>query len=176
MNAFCTRWGYCGYPGTLHTAVLFMALATSVFCGCGKSTRTRHSESQSIPDLVAKLPMFDGLGVESCSYTVDRSSVSGGLPSPSDVRLELRGWAVLSKEGMNTLRLSYEWKPVGREDVPQSLVALLPLGAVQVSQKLNRSFTHNKTYVHGFVVILEETEVKRVYFMATDLDHPIVQQ
>jgi len=61
----------------------------------------------------------------------------------------------------------------GEAYIPQALRDLLPEGDLLVSPKFNESFTQNKAYVHGFAVLPADDGSKRIYFIATDKDHPI---
>lgn len=157
------------------TLVVFV-LGLAVLSGCsnGSSSTTKPAApSSSVPDLLAKLANLKQYSVESCEHTTEKSTSSGGLPSPSDIRLELKGSAVLSDEGSKALMSAYAWKPVKRDDVPRALVAILPPGNVLASDEFNESFGQNTTYVHGAAAIIEGDTARRVYFVASDIDHPI---
>ena len=160
-------------------SVRFVAIALVVILilglnGCGNSgTNAAVVKKTSVPDLLAGLPNLKPLDIESCMYTVEKRTARSMVPSPSDVRLEVKGSAVLSEAGSRTLRSGFKWKAVSRDTVPPSLLAIVPLGNVQVSEKLNETFADNPTLAHGFVVALPDDTWKRIYLLATDLDHPI---
>ena len=155
--------------------MVFLALAINFLCGCSKSTGTTPvASSSSVSELLAKLPILKPLGIESCRYTIEKNSAASRLPSPSDVRVEIKGLAVLSESGSKTLKSSYEWKSIRRDDIPKSLLTILPPGDVLISEKLNESFADNHpNLTHGFVVTLVDNSWSRVYFLATDMDHLI---
>ena len=142
--------------------------------GCGESRETSVSGS-SVSDLLKKLPNLKCFGIQSCNYTVKTSTIRGRLevPAPSDTQLTLKGSVVLSEDGFKELTSKFNWKSVERQDVPDSLLEVLPPGHVMVSQKLNESFSQNPTYWYGFVARLTSDNSKRIYLVANDLDHPI---
>ena len=155
-------------------AITLLIVAVPVFNACSRSgTNAPVVKNTSVSDLLAKLPNLKPLHIQSCSYTVEASSARTLLPSPSDLRVEIKGSAVLSEAGSRALRSGFEWKPASRDIVPPSLLAIVPPGNVLVSQNLHETFANNPRYPHGFVVALAEGAWSRVYFLATDLDHPI---
>jgi len=154
--------------------VIFVALMIGLLGACDNSANTKPGASKSsVSALLAKLPNLKPLGIDSCSYRISKSSTMGRLPSPSDVKMELIGTAQLAQESSKTLRSSFEWKPILRDDVPASLLTILPAGELLVSHKLNMSFADNPTYAHGFVVILGRGDSSRIFVISTDMDHPI---
>lgn len=156
-------------------ATILLVVTVAVLGGCGRSkVKTPMAKNTSVSDLLTKLPNLKPHEITSCSYTVEKSSpVAARVPSPSDVRMELKGSAVLSENGAKTLKSTFNWKPMRRDDIPASLLVVLPPGDVLVSQKLNESFEDNPTYRHGFAATITKDGCSRVYFLATDLDHPI---
>lgn len=154
---------------------ILLVVTVAVLDGCGGSeVKVPVAKNASVSELLTKLPNLKPHDIKSCSYTVEKSSPAATwVPSPSDVRMELKGSAVLSEDGAKTLKSTFDWKPARREDIPASLLAGLPAGDVLVSQKLNESFEDNPTYRHGFVATITKDGWSRVYFLATDLDHPI---
>ena len=87
--------------------------------------------------------------------------------------MTLRGSALLSAEGFKTLRSRFEWTPIARDDVPKSLLAVLPDGHLLFSQKLNEGFVDNPTYANGFVVTVAGGDARKIFFLSTNMDHPI---
>jgi hypothetical protein len=157
-------------------STILLTVTIAVLNGCGGSgIKVPAAKNTSLSELLTKLPNMKPHGIESCSYTVEKNSpgAPGGVPSPSDVRMELAGTVLLTADGAETLKSTFDWKPVRREDIPASLLAHMPAGDVLVSQKLNESFENNPTYRHGFVATIMKDGWSRVYFLATDLDHPI---
>ena len=157
-------------------AMVFIILVFSAFWGCGKSTNTKPPVSKSsVSGLLAALPNLKSLGIESCSYTFEKSTARSLVPSSSDVKVTVRGSAQLSEEGFKTLRSRFEWKPISRSDVPESLLAIVPAGDILYSQKFNESFDDNpiNSYTNGFVVILTGGDSRSIFLLSTDIDHPI---
>jgi hypothetical protein len=131
------------------------------------------SESTSVPTLLTHLSNLAVYNITSCSFVAKRTSQATWIPSPSDTRLELKGLALLSADDAKVLKSTFTWKLVPRGDIPDSLLAMMPPGDVLVSQALNASFSRNRTYCHGFVATLTSDDWSRIYFLATDMDHPI---
>jgi len=154
--------------------MVLVALAFGALEGCGNSANTKPAASNSsVSDLLTKLPNLKPLGIDSCTYTLDKSSANSRLPSPSDVKMTLRGSAQLSAEGFKTLTSRFVWKPISRKDVPKILLPIVPAGNLLSSHKFNESFADNPTYAHGFVVLLAGGKSRSIFLLSTDMDHPI---
>jgi len=154
--------------------MVLVTLLLGVLGGCDTSADTKRvASSLSVSDLLTKLPKLKPFGIDSCSYTLERSTVGSRVPSPSDVRIMLRGSAQLSAEGYNKLRSRFEWRPISRGDVPKNLRPILRAGVLLFSQELNESFADNPTYGNGFVVILERGASRTIFLLATNIDYPI---
>lgn len=149
-------------------------LATLVGCdGAGaRQAKSASTRGTSVSQLESALPNLVNLGVVSCDYASERRSASSGLPSPSDVLLELLGHASLGDDAARKLRDESEWEPIERDKVPEGLRAILPAGEILVCRRLNKTFSQNSTYAHGFVVVMKN-DLSKLYFIARDLDHPI---
>jgi hypothetical protein len=130
------------------------------------------TKSASIPDLLTELPGLKPGDIKSCTYTVEESTKSVGIPSPHDTQIVLTGSAALSQTCAKALKSGYEWKPMRRADVPARLSAIMPPGDVLVSTKLNEGFENVSTYRHGFIAVLASDQ-NRIYFLATDFEHSI---
>ena len=168
------QWEWLLSP-RLAVAMALLAAGISASGGCGRSRgKQRVTKSTSVTELLAKLPNLKTLDIESCSYTIQTSSLPSRLPSPSDIRLELKGSLLLSEEGYTQLRAGFvDWKPVSRDMIPASLLSIVPVGDMQMSESLNESFDPNPRYTHAYVVVLEQDHRQYIYLLATDMDHPI---
>ena len=154
-------------------SAMLLGMTTLLYWGCNQPASTKPVvSSTSVSGMLMNLPNLKSLAIDTCSYTVRRSSVSRGVPSPSDIRMELRGTADISDSAGETLTTSFDWKIARRDDIPPSLSAMLPPGDVMISAKFNETFINNPTYTHGLVAIIAKNWT-RVYFLATDRDHPI---
>lgn len=165
-----------GFPSAMRlSGTILLVVTVAVLNGCGGAeVKTPMAKNTSVSELLTKLPNLKPHDIRSCSYTVEKSSPAAtSVPSPSDVRVELKGSVVLSEDGAKTLKSTFDWKPVRRDDIPASLSAVLPPGDVLVSQTLNESFEDNPTFRHGFVATIAKDSWSKVHFLATDLDHPI---
>ena len=154
-------------------AMLVVAVGLAGGCEVPEArTSSKGSDKTKLVSWLVNLKEFD---VTSCEYTLNKSSDTkfGRLPSPADTRMELTGFAELSDEGLAKLKADFDWAPAKRTEVPPALRALLPEGDILVSPKFNESFAPNKAFVHGFAVLPADDKAKRVYFLATDKDHPI---
>ena len=152
-----------------------LVLGVIVMChsACGPATppaSTTHSTSVS--DLLKAVPNLNSLDIVAVDYATTRSTVSGGVPSPSDTLLELQGTVDLSDSSALKLKSRFDWKATRRDDIPAGLLSILPSGDYQVSTKLNDSFAKNPTYAYGFIVVVANSW-GRLYVLATDIDHPI---
>lgn len=141
-------------------------------CGQGQSRKPTAGET-SVPKLLEKLPNLKPLNVQSCIFAVETSTSRSAVPSPSDTRVEINGSALLSESGSRALKSGFQWKPVSRDRIPSSLAATVPSGELLVSEDLNDTFSSNPTCAHGYVVVLKNSNFDRVYFLASDKDHPI---
>lgn len=160
-------------PLFLSITMILIVLTITMY-GCNRSGRnTTIERNASVPDLLGKLPNLKLYDIKSCSYIIEKSSTTAWVPSPSDLRVELKGSVVLSVDGAKMIKSQFSWQPISRTDIPGSLSEILPAGDVLVSQKLNESFTDNPTYRHGFVVTFAKDDWSQIYLLATDLDHPI---
>jgi hypothetical protein len=88
-------------------------------------------------------------------------------------QVELKGYARFSERGQAALS-QFGWQKVAQDEIPRNLSAILPHGSYMVSQEMNSSFHTNPTFAHGFVVIVEACP-EQVYFLSTDIDHPILE-
>jgi len=142
--------------------------------GCaGRPAPRPVAPETRVSSLLEKLPNLKPFNPESCSYTIERSSRPSRLPSPADVLVELKGAATLSESGFTEIRSSFRWKRIARNDIPPSLLPLVPTGDALASEEFNDGFSTNPmAYVHGFVVILDN-DPRRIYFLARDIDHPL---
>jgi hypothetical protein len=142
--------------------------------GCGEpEVSPPMTKSTSVPDLMEMLPNLRTYDIRACSYSVDKRSEVSWVPSPSDVRVELKGSATLSENAARALKAAFDWKPAKRDDIPASLAGLLPAGGILVSHQLNESFEGNRTYPRGFVATMSADDWRKIYFLARDIDHPI---
>lgn len=164
-------------PSKWSTRTILFVVTFAVLFGCGRTNvKPPLASNTSVPELLTKLPNLKPHNITSCSYTIETSSTAGRLdtvPAPSDTRYELRGSAVLSEDAAKALESAGDWKPARRDEIPGSLSAVLPPGDILVSQKLNESFERNPMYRHGFVATVTKDGWSKVYFLATDMDHPI---
>jgi len=153
-------------------AIMLGVLVISV-SSCGRATSSASTtRSTSVADMLKFLPNLNAIDVVSADYAVTKDSASRGVPSPSDIRMELLGTADLSEDAAKKLQHSFEWKAANRKDIPAKILSILPSGDYQVSTKLNDSFSGNPTYAHGRVVVVAGNW-GRLYFLASDRDHPI---
>ena len=152
------------------SAVSLLVLLT----GCGaRQPAAATTSSSSTASLAAALPNFADLDVVSCAYTASQSRTGArGVPAPSDTMLELVGHVVLSEAAARRLRDEGNWQSIERTRVPEALRGLLPDGQPMVSAPLNETFSKNATYAHGCVVAMDD-DVRTLYFLARDRDHPI---
>ncbi len=157
------------------STTLAMMLGVMVACvsSCGRAAPAASgTRSTSVADLLKFLPNLNAIDVTSADYTITKNSASRGVPSPSDIRMELLGTADLSEDAAKKLQQSFEWKAVHHEKMPAKILTILPSGDYLASSKLNDSFSGNPTYAHGRVVVIAGNW-GRLYFLASDRDHPI---
>lgn len=153
-------------------AMMLGVMVTSV-ASCRRAAPVASAtRSTSVADLLKFLPNLNAIDVTSADYTVTKNTASRGVPSPSDIRMELLGTADLSEDAAKKLQQSFEWKTAHRENIPAKILSILPSGDYQGSPKLNDSFSGNPTYAHGRVVVMAGNW-GRLYFLASDRDHPI---
>ena len=155
---------------------VFLFLGMTVFFVLNDSGRKSSSptvSSSSVPDLLERLPNLNPIGIDSCSYAVEKSTANSLVPSPSDTKLELKGSAKLSEGNSKRIRSRFDWKQIARADIPKSLLDIVPSGDILVSEKLNESFADNPRYAHGFVIMLADESSRTIFFLSTDMDHPI---
>ncbi len=165
---------YLGRPLAACCSVAIVVMMILLIGGCnGNGSGSQVSAGSSVTELLGKLPNLQPYGIESCDYTVEKSSASSRMPSPSDIRVELRGSAKLSESGFGSMKSKFTWGAIPREKIPKALADTAPVGNLLYSQKLNESFADNPTFAHGFVVVPEQEGARTVYFLATDIDHPI---
>jgi len=158
------------------STTMFVLVTTVVIGGCsggGRGSQVKVNTSSSVTELLNKLPNLKPFGVESCTYTIEKSSVDSRVPSPSDVRVELKGSAQLSETGFRAIKSQLVWAAIPRDRVPVSLVDVVPDGDLLYSPKLNESFAENPTFAHGFVVMCAQDGARTIFFLSRDLDHPI---
>jgi hypothetical protein len=157
--------------------VVFTLVIISIlipFGGCDRSAnKSQVASGASVSGLLAKLPNLKPFGMESCKYTIGKSSARSTVPSPSDTRVDLKGSAKLSAEGLTAATSRFEWKLIPRDQVPRSLAAIVPTGELRYSVKLNEMFADNPTFAHGFVVRPASEGAREIFFLSTDIDHPI---
>ena len=166
MDILLRKWG--------HLFPLICLILALLISGCGRSGGNGPEVSHSsVLDLMTILPNMKAFDVESCDYTVCKSTESSRVPSPSDTKIEVKGTAVLSEESSKRIRSQFDWKIIARTDLPKSILTILPNGDFLGSAKLNETFTDNPTYAHGFVIVLGDSSSRTLYFLATDMDHSI---
>lgn len=164
-------------PGNTLVACLSAAtIAVAIFLvGCSSSRRgsSQVSTSSSVTELLGMLPNLQPYGMESCSYKIEKSSADSRVPSPSDVRVELKGSAKLSESSFEAIESQFGWAVIPRDRLPPGLAEIVPAADLLYSQKLNESFADNPTFAHGFVVVPKQEGARTIYFLSTDIDHPI---
>ena len=165
------------HPGYILVACLLVATIVVVMFligGCSESgDGSQANTSSSVTELLRSLPNLQPYGVESCNYAIEKSSINSRVPSPTDVRVELKGSAKLSESGFGAMESHFAWASIPRHRLPAGLAEIVPAGDLLYSQKLNESFADNPTFAHGFVVIASQEGARRIYFLSTDIDHPI---
>ncbi|AQT69307.1 hypothetical protein STSP2_02496 [Anaerohalosphaera lusitana] len=150
---------------------LFAAAICSTFIGC-KETSTRQSTSTS--ELLKGLANLKGYALINCKFTIESERKRDILPAPSDFKVIIRGYADLSQAGMLSLKNDYSFEPIDRNMLPVKLNEIVPPGKLLYSKEFNNTFSSNKPmYYNGFVVIRQNDEKNRVYFLTTDLDHDL---
>lgn len=156
--------------------VVAVTAALTVLVGCGEAgarqAKSAPTRSPSVSDLGSAVPNLVNLGVVLCDYSSERRSSSSRVPSPSDTLLELLGHASFIDEAARTLRDGSDWEPIERDQAPEALRAIVPAGQILVCRTLNRTFSQNPTYAHGFVVAMRD-DIHKLYFIARDMDHSI---
>lgn len=155
--------------------VIALLLTLLYLPGCGKSPPPPPAKNASPASLVKLIQIWKAEDLKRCDFTITKQNSASALsfPSPSDTQLELKGWAELSEPAAASLKADYQWEEVALEKVPTALKSTLPAESFQTSRKLNEQFEQNPTYRHGFVVISKKQGWSKIYFVATDLDHPL---
>lgn len=123
--------------------------------------------------LFSKLPNLTNIKLDSCDCTLSMWTVARGVPSPSDLTMEIRGALALEKNSFELLKEKFEWLPVDKSKIPARLLEILPQGSYEVSKKFNKSFFDNPKFVHGFAVILPSGDEQKMFLVVNDRDHPL---
>jgi hypothetical protein len=129
--------------------------------------------NESTKELLGHLPNLGPLLPSTCSFNRSSTTVKSDLPSPSDITVIITGWMKPSDSGFDKLESSTDWKALDRGSIPLEIIDQIPAGKVLTSLKWNRSFNSNPTMAHGVLFLIEEDKLKRVWFIAQDLDHPV---
>jgi len=160
--------------GQIGITLLIMYLFFA-FGGCERSKV--HSDmvhSSSVSKLLSRLENLKQFDIKSCKFTIKQTRVKSRVPSPSDTKIEFIGSANLSEEGYKLITTQFDWKPIARDKIPKSLLLIVPDTDLFFSSKINDSFSKNVvTYCHGFIVITAKEDCRNIFFLSTDLDHPI---
>lgn len=155
-------------------AMLSFVAVMFLMIGCDRpASRSKVTAHSSVREVSGKLPNLARYRIESCTYTFSESNSGRGVPSPSDIRVELKGSLRLAENGYEEIKAGFEWGRIDRADVPSVLEAILPEGDLLSSARLNESFSENPTFAHGFVVTQAVDASCRLFFLSTDIDHPM---
>jgi hypothetical protein len=122
------------------------------------------------------LPNLERIEIESCKYTAEKGkqrTTFPSVPSPSDTWLRITGSAVLTADAFRALRADSVWETLRPDQIPAQLGAILPTITPQTSEVLNGAFSQNATFTYGIIVSTADDPERRIYFIATDRDHPL---
>lgn len=131
--------------------------------------------SRPVADLLKLLPNLADLGIERCGYAISSKNhykITDLVPSPSDIECKIDGWFELSPAGREKVFRDYVWKPIDDAQIPRRLKENIPAGGISISEKFNDTFNQNGTYAHGFVAAIDDN-YQKLFFVASDMDHPI---
>lgn len=153
-------------------AAILLVVAFIIYLGERDIRISSPVHSDSVANLVKSLPNFRELDVDAVDFTISRTREVHWIPSPSDSRIELLGCVKLTAESASQLEKRFSWRAILIDKMPAQLLSILPPGDYLSSAELDGSFEGNPFFAHGRVVVLVG-QWKCLYFVASDLDHPI---